>query len=392
MNSPESPLKGKEILNFNGLRESVIQKIIRSRWVPWWIGLAGIGGTGSLAGVSKPRHERLATRDPQEFRDLLAAWFGEHGKDYPWRRTEDPYAVLVSEVMLQQTRISTVLGGGFFTRFLARFPDLESLAESDDAGLLKAWEGLGYYRRARMLRETARVLVERHGGRFPTDGNELLALPGIGPYTAGAVRAFAFDEPAVLVDGNVIRVLARLMDFPDPVDDAKGRNRIDGWAEDLADPERPRIYHSALMELGQTCCRPRSPDCGVCPVARFCRTRRPEELPVKIRRVTMTAVDEHALWLRDRAGRVLLHREDGSRRTGLWKLPLRDEAECDGRPALAEHRYTITRYRVRLRVFGGPRQRVRPRAGEQWVEAGRIPGLAIAAPFRKVVMRLLSET
>lgn len=344
-----------------------------------------------VSGVPKPRHELLATRDPAGFRDALARWFAENGRDYPWRRTRAPYAVLVSEVMLQQTRIGTVLGGGYYARFLERFPDLRALAAADDSELLKAWEGLGYYRRARMLRETARVVVERHGGEFPREEDALRALPGIGPYTAGALRAFAFGEPAVLVDGNVLRVLARLMDFAGAVDEPAGRRQIDGWAAELADPDRPRIYHSALMELGQTHCRPGAPDCGGCPVSGYCRTRDPAPLPAKSRRVEVTELAEQALWLRDRKGRVLLHHEDGPRRTGLWKLPLRDEADCVGRPLLAEHRYTITRYRVRLKVYDGGRGSVRPRAGERWVEEAEIPALAMASPFRKVVGRLLLD-
>lgn len=345
----------------------------------------------TLRAVPKPSHERIVTKDPGGFRDALARWFSENGKDHPWRRTRDPYAILVSEVMLQQTRIATVLGRGFYTSFLRTFPDVKRLAEADDAVLLKAWEGLGYYRRARMLRETARVVLDRHGGRFPDERDQLLDLPGVGPYTAGALLAFAFDKPAVLVDGNVIRVLARVMDFSDPIDVGPGRKRIDGWAAALADPERPRVYHSALMELGQTHCRPGAPDCEACPVSRWCRTRNPAALPVKGRRVGVTDVDEHAVWLRDRRGRLLLHREDGTRRTGLWKLPVRKADECAGFPLLAEHRYSITRYRVSLRVHQGTAGKIRPRAGEEWVEVGKIRHLAMAAPFRKVLERLLSE-
>ena len=341
--------------------------------------------------MSKPRHERTATRDPAAFRDALAAWFAEHGRDYPWRRTRDPYAILVSEMMLQQTRIATVLGRGYYTRFLQSFPDVRALAAADDPALLKAWEGLGYYRRARMLRESARVVLDRHDGRFPRDPAALRALPGVGDYTSAALSAFAFDQAAVLVDGNVIRVISRLMDFQEAVDTGAGRKRIDQWAAELADPERPRVYHSALMELGQTHCRPRQPDCGACPVSAFCRSRNPEALPVKGRRVTQAELHEWAVWRRDRRGRILLHHEDGPRRTGLWKLPLRDEGEVAG-PPLIEHRYAITRYRVTLRVFpGGVRDGSPLRPGERWVESDSIPGLAMAAPFRKVVEGLLRE-
>jgi A/G-specific adenine glycosylase len=327
------------------------------------------------------------------FRNAFCAWFAKHGKDYPWRRTQDPYEVLVSEVMLQQTQIATVLGKGYYTRFLAAFPDVETLAAADDAPLLKAWEGLGYYRRARMLRETARALIAEHDGKFPHDLDALLALPGIGRYTAGALRAFAFGLPAVVVDGNVIRVLARLMDFPEPVDESAGLKRITAWAEELADPKQPRIYHSALMELGQTICKTGAPDCLACPVASFCLTKKPSLLPVKARKVAVTDMDEHALWLRDADGRLLLHHESGKRRTGLWKLPLRSAGEISHLPLLAEHRYTITRYRVSLRVHDGnmPGAGFHAAEGDAWIDPAEIRELAIAAPFRKVIERLCGE-
>lgn len=338
----------------------------------------------------KPRFEKCACEDARTFRRSLARWFVRHGRDDPWRRTTDPYAILVSEVMLQQTQVATVLGKGYYQRFLTTFPDVAALAAADDAALLKAWEGLGYYRRARMLRETARAVIDRHGGVFPQETADLLQLPGIGPYTAGALRAFAFGLAAVLVDGNVSRVISRLMDFHGAVDGTAGRKRIHAWAEELADPLNPRVHHAALMELGQTMCRPGVPDCQACPVARYCRTRQPGKLPFKARKSSVTRIDEHALWLRDAAGRLLLHREAGSRRTGLWKLPLREAAVLAHLPVLAEHSYSITRYRVRLRVHNGAAVdnpwELAP--GDAWVESDQLAGLAMAAPFRRVLESL----
>lgn len=329
------------------------------------------------------------------FRDALAAWFSRHGRDYPWRRTREPYAVLVSEVMLQQTQIATVLGRGFYQRFLETFPDVASLAAADDERLLKAWEGLGYYRRARMLRETARAVAAADGGRFPQESEALMALPGVGRYTAGALRAFAFDLPAAVVDGNVARVLSRMMDFQAPVDDTAGMKRMWEWAETLADPRRPRIFNSALMELGQTVCRPGVPDCLSCPVAEFCKTRVPESLPVKKSKVAVTAVDEHALWLHDRRGFLLMHREEaGKRREGLWKLPTRMPQEISHLPVIAEQRYPITRYRVTLRIHQGgiANQSFRPAAGESWLPPEQVPALAMPSPFRRVIERLLEDS
>ena len=346
-----------------------------------------------IPGVLKPRFETGALEGRKAFRDALVRWFSKNAKDYPWRRTEVPYEVLVSEVMLQQTQIATVLGKGYYTRFLEVFPDVVALAAAEDAALLKAWEGLGYYRRVRMLRETARAVIANHGGEFPADLDALMKLPGIGRYTAGALRAFAFGLPAVLVDGNVARVLSRVMDFSAAVDETAGIKQVWKWAEEMADVKRPRVYHAALMELGQTVCRPGLPDCLKCPVARFCNTREPELLPVKSRKTAITAVDEHALWLRDSKGRLLMHHEGGKRRTGLWKLPVREAAEVSHLPVLTEHRYAITRYKVTLRVHDGAglKNSFQTNHGDSWREPDEVPSLAMAAPFRRVVEQLLED-
>lgn len=339
----------------------------------------------------KPGCGQGAMRDREGFRDALCAWFERDGRDYPWRRRRDPYAVLVSEVMLQQTQVATVLGRGYFTRFLERFPDAAALAAAEDGELLKAWEGLGYYRRVRMLRETARAVVARGG--FPEEVEALMALPGVGRYTAGALRAFAFEQPAALVDGNVARVLARVMDFAEEVDGTAGQKQIWEWAEALADPRRPRVYHSALMELGQRICRPGVPDCLSCPVARFCQSREPERLPVKKAKTAVTAVEEHAVWRRDARGRLLLHQEAGRRREGLWKLPTREAGEVDGLAVVHEAGYAITRFRVSLRVHAaGARDPAgRPREGEAWHAPEALDSLAMPSPFRRVIEHLLEN-
>lgn len=330
----------------------------------------------------------------EAFRDALVSWFADEGKDYPWRHTTDPYAVLVSEIMLQQTRIATVLDRGFYVRFLNKFPTVERLAEAGDAELLKAWEGLGYYRRVRMLRDTARAVVERYGGVFPQAEDELLVLPGIGRYTVGALRAFAFGLPAVLVDGNVVRVLARVLDDRGDVHSPGGMKRMWSAAAQLADDVRPREYHSALMELGQTYCSKHAPDCLRCPVSRYCATRNPDAVPVAKVRAKTELVEENAVWVRDGKGRVLMHQERGGRRTGLWTLPLRDMADLAGRREIFSLGYSITRYRVTLRVYEGGSDETKGglREGDEWVTREELGALAMAAPFRKALDRLLQET
>lgn len=337
-------------------------------------------------GVLKPRFEVDPLDQPAGFRRALRGWFDREGRDYPWRRTRDPYAILVSEVMLQQTRIETVLGRGYYLRFLERYPNPAALAAAGDDELLKVWEGLGYYRRARMLREAARAIETDFGGRFPDAPEEIGALPGVGKYTAGAVLSFAFGKPAPLVDGNVARVLSRLMDSDGEIDRGPMMRKLWEWAEALLDRRHPRVFNSALMELGQQVCRPGEPDCLVCPVARYCRTREPSRLPRKKAVLPPTEVEEWVIFAR-RGGRVLLRRLGEGRRAGMWRLPERDAAEVEGAEELARRKYGITRYRVTMHVHRAGR--VRGRADESWQPVERIGELAIPPADRAVIERLL---
>lgn len=339
----------------------------------------------------KPRALHHPLEATESFRHALGAWFDEAGRDYPWRRTHDPYPVWVSEVMLQQTQIATVLKKNYFGRFLDAFPGVRQLAAAEDEPLLKAWEGLGYYRRARMMRSTAQALVERHDGRFPSELAKLLALPGIGRYTAGAIRAFAFGLPAVLLDGNAIRVLSRLLDVHQPVDQTRPLQQFWQWAELLADPTHPRRYHAGLMELGQRICKPNQPDCLACPVSAFCHTRQPEMLPIKTQKPAATPIEEHALWAVQADGSILLHQESGSRRTGLWKLPLRESADLTHLPKRGEFRYTITRYRVTVHVHDASAalKSLNLLPGDHWISQAEWSSLPVAAPFRRAIATLL---
>ncbi|MES2980989.1 MAG: A/G-specific adenine glycosylase [Verrucomicrobiota bacterium] len=340
----------------------------------------------------KPRFKASPFAAKKKFREALGDWFARVGKDYPWRRTREPYPVLVSEMMLQQTQIATVLGKGYYTRFLEKFPDIESLARADDESLLKAWEGLGYYRRARMLRETARAILTKHAGKFPQDEVELLDLPGIGPYTAAALMAFAFGKPSGLVDGNVSRIFSRLMADPSPIDEHAVIRRHREWALELCDPTSPGIHHHAIMELGQTICRPGRPACEMCPVSSYCECLEPEKLPNKKPAAAITGIDEYAIFCRDSAGRILLHHESGKRRNGLWKLPLRSSEECLGLKKIYEATYAITRYRVSLKVFLPNRKRgSSPLIGDEWIGQDRLAQLPLAAPFRKALDAIIGD-
>jgi A/G-specific adenine glycosylase len=323
------------------------------------------------------------------FRTSLLAWFDQHGRDYPWRQTHDPYAVLVSEIMLQQTQIATVLGRGFYTRWMAQFPDLHALARAEEALVLRAWEGLGYYSRARNLHRTAQLIVMNHGGVFPRDHTTILALPGIGRYTAGAIVSFAYDEPAPIVDGNVARVLTRLMAEATAIDSPAGQRWLWATAAMLLDGREARRFNSALMELGQTYCSPRDPHCAACPVASFCKAagRDPTAFPAKSPARAIVAMNEYALWaLHD--DHLLLHQATARRRHGLWMLPLRERAEIGDAPLLSRSRYAITHHRVDLQVFAAPHP-VAIRDGEVWIARARLNEHPMPGPLRRVVDALL---
>lgn len=321
----------------------------------------------------------------------LVSWFHRNGRDYPWRQTRDPYAILVSEVMLQQTQISTVLGRGYYARWLERFPDFQTLAKAAETEVLKAWEGLGYYRRARNLQKLAQAVVERHDGRMPADPAAILALPGIGPYTAGAVASFAFNLAEPLVDGNVARVLARLDNDATPVDSTAGSKRLWTRARELVQAtDDPRSLNSALMELGQTVCKPVSPQCPACPVKKHCRASDPASLPVKSARSTLTDVTERVYFLRKPSG-ILLEQEQGSRRTGLWKLPALPEAAADPLPpVLLKTTYGITRYKVTLWVHESPRQDGALLQNQRLVPDEELSALPMPSPYRKALDKLLA--
>jgi A/G-specific adenine glycosylase len=244
-------------------------------------------------------------------------------RDLPWRRTRDPYAIWLSEVMLQQTRVETVIP--YYERFLARYPTVADLAGATLDQVLSLWSGLGYYRRARVLHLAAREVTERYGGAFPAEAAGLRDLPGVGAYTAGAIASIAFDRREALVDGNVARVLARLEGIDDDIKSAAGARRLWAAAARLVPAERPGRFNQALMELGATVCTPRSPRCDACPVDGACAARaagREEELPVISPKREAPSVAMVAAVVR--AGRrvLLARRAEGGLFGGLWEPPM----------------------------------------------------------------------
>lgn len=253
-------------------------------------------------------------------RTALAAWYERAQRDLPWRRTRDPYPVLVSELMLQQTRVTAALP--YYHRFLERFPTVQALAAAGEEEVLALWSGLGYYRRARQLHAAAREIAENG---FPATAAGLARLPGVGPYTAAAVASIAFGEPAAAIDGNAVRVIARLLGWEEAVERAASRRAIAAAAAALLDPAAPGRSNQALMELGATLCRPAAPRCEICPLATSCIAHQRGRI-AKIPRRAPRPLSRRERWvvaLVERDGRVLLFRRAESERqlAGLWELP-----------------------------------------------------------------------
>jgi len=258
----------------------------------------------------------------------LTEWFLEHQRSLPWRQSRDPYGVWVSEVMLQQTGVATVVP--YYERFMRRFPTVGELAAAGTEEVLALWSGLGYYRRARQMQAAAKEIVAR-GGRFPRRPERLQELPGVGPYTAAAVASIAFGARVPAIDGNVVRVVSRLLALDTDPRKGPGREQIYRAAAALLDPEEPGTSNQALMELGAMVCRPRQPRCGECSLVAGCRAAasgEPEAYPPAGRRRAMVK-SRRAVVIARRGGRILFFRrpDDSELLAGLWELPWVDESD-----------------------------------------------------------------
>jgi A/G-specific adenine glycosylase len=348
----------------------------------------------------------------QRFRRRLLAWFRRHARDLPWRHTRDPYAVWVSEIMLQQTQVATVIG--YYARFLQAFPTIVDLAAADEQQVLRQWEGLGYYRRARQMHQAARVIVDQHGGRFPRDPQTIRGLPGIGRYTAGAIASIAWDASEPILEANTIRLFSRLLAYRDDPARSEGQRTLWAFAEQLLPRKDCGAFNQALMELGSEICTPRNPQCPQCPVRQLCPTNAAglqDEIPLPAKRTVYEELLEAALVVR-RNGCVLLRCCGPEERwAGMWDFPrfpvrrqrgkafvaeaVRQAAELTGqRVELGEHLTTIkhgvTRYRITLvcheaRWIDGP-----PDRGDlRWVEPRHLDQIPLNVTSRKI-SRMLS--
>ncbi len=340
----------------------------------------------------------VSAKDLASFRRALLRWYDQHRRDLPWRETRDPYRIWLSEIMLQQTRVAAVLD--HYRAFLERYPDVQALAAATEDDVLAAWSGLGYYRRARMLHRCAQQIAEQHGGRFPRNSEALLALPGIGRYTAAAIASIAFAEPAAVVDGNVERVLRRFTGI--------NLTTPQTWqhAQGLLSSSRPGDFNQAMMELGATVCLPRGPGCPMCPVREWCATRGEVRRTVSIEYMPPSRQKKKQIWcvLERRDGHGGGHRNSNSNSNskvrlvqrprkaslmaGMWELPQSSEA-----PRLLpesahwrtfRHSITNTDYTVHV-LRNAPLPDASPAAKGKWIAIDRIPQIPITGLTRKIL-------
>ncbi|MGD0956218.1 MAG: A/G-specific adenine glycosylase [Candidatus Acidiferrales bacterium] len=346
------------------------------------------------------------------FRHRLLDWFRAHCRDLPWRTSRDPYRIWVAEIMLQQTRIATVMP--YYDRFLEKFPTVESLACVPQEEVLKLWSGLGYYSRARNLHRAAKEILARHNGTFPRSLDAALALPGIGRYTAAAVLSIAYDVPLAVLDGNVARVLARLGAIRGDVR-APGRwKQLAQTAQRFLAPRAPGDWNQALMELGETICTPQIPRCGVCPVSRWCRARARKltrEIPASRKKRALVRIQIAAAILRDPRGRTLLVRDPGAHDdvlfSRMWQFPAievarrakdelaaylaqslgMDAASLD-LEALPRARHGVTFRNITLLPFLARVARLPKRQRTRVISLDHLPDLPVSSATRKIAAAL----
>jgi A/G-specific adenine glycosylase len=322
-----------------------------------------------------PRH--AAAIPERAFRRTLLLWYDKNRRDLPWRKTREPYRIWISEIMLQQTRVAAVLE--HYRLFLQRFPTINTLATASEDEVLTAWSGLGYYRRARLMRHCAIEIVEDHQGHFPSSSQALQSLPGIGRYTAAAIASIAFAEPTAVVDGNVERVLERLA--------GRKLDKKSSWqqAQTLLDSSRPADFNQAMMELGALVCTPRQPKCGSCPVKKKCATQGEAPRTASPQRQSKKEIwytlDEqnHQIRLVQRSSRTPLM-------AGMWELPIAPQSRAAKRPRKAReawrtfrHSITVTNYTVHV-IRGSV-----PTNEGKWIPIGRLSAFPLTGLARKIL-------
>lgn len=291
------------------------------------------------------------------FSNEIIAWYNQHKRDLPWRHTADPYVIWLSEVILQQTRVEQ--GLPYFDRFLSHYPDVVSFAAAPEGEILRHWQGLGYYSRARNMHSAAKAVVAEHSGVFPNRYDDLIKLKGVGEYTAAAIASFAANEARAVVDGNVFRVLARYFGIDEPINSTRGKKTFLKLAQELLDGACPGLYNQAIMEFGALQCKPKNPDCGNCVLRLGCQALndgRVKQLPVKLKGKASRNRYFNYFVVED-GGRILINkRGQGDIWEGLYELPLIETPRCMALPELAMNEAVVAHFgpSADFRLLGGP--------------------------------------
>ncbi len=358
----------------------------------------------------------MANRHARVFRNDLLGWFERHRRDLPWRHNRTAYRVWVSELMLQQTRVDQAIG--YYERFMKRFPDVQTLAAAERGTVMKAWEGLGYYSRAQRAHATAKHVVETRGGAFPDTYEELLALPGIGPYTAAAIASLAFGRDHAVLDGNVIRVMTRVLAEEGSPTTPAVKRRLQQELDTLLPRGKAAAFNEAMMELGALVCTPTKPQCLVCPLRKVCQAAaqgRAEAFPTRVAKKKLPHRDVGAgVIINDRGEVLIAQRKETSMLGGLWEFPgggvepgetlpdciareLHEELALTTRvgPHLITVRHTFSHFRMDLHAYWVRVSRGKPKAlgcaGWAWVPVARIADYALPRADQKILAALLQH-
>lgn len=355
-------------------------------------------------------------QDLQDLGGQILAWYTRHQRDFPWRKTRDPYHVWISEVMLQQTQVETVIP--YYYRFLSRFPTVQALAAAPLDDVLKVWENMGYYARAHHLHAAAKQIVGRFGGKIPSSWDELVSLPGVGHYTAGAVLSMAFGQHVPAVDSNVRRVLSRLFAIDQPLEQRQTQQQLVELAKRLLPEDAPGLFNQALMDLGASTCTPRKPACMSCPIWKLCKAyerQLQDALPVTRKRIPIPHSHMTAGLIHNSRGRILIvRRPNKGLLGGLWKFPggvqesdetlvvslqrqVREEVGIKiqvGKP-LTSVNHAYTHFRITLHAFQCTYQAGKPRSlgctDWRWTTLPQLKDLALSKADRKIIEVLRSE-
>ncbi len=346
-------------------------------------------------------------------RRKLLKWFDTQHRDLPWRKNKTPYRVWVSEIMLQQTQVSTVIG--YYKRFIKRFPNIKKLSAAEESEVLKLWEGLGYYRRARQLHAAAKLVMEKHGGKFPTDFDSVLALPGIGRYTAGAILSISLDQKLPILEGNTIRLFSRLMLLDEDTTTSTNQKRLWSFSESLLPNKRVGDFNQALMELGSEICKPRTPLCTDCPIKLHCPTRaenRQREIPRPKKPPKYEEINEAVIVLQRDSMILMRLCQSDERWAGLWDFPRFTVTSRQAETQLAQDlsdatglatelkntemqiKHAVTRFKITLDCYRSTRVRNRLRNGTayEWRNLEDLAELPLSITGRKIAKRILKTS